>query len=179
MAVGPLARLWAPAKRVFPWRRELGIWFGLTAATHVVIILAGWVHWDLTHLFFGYREHLQAWVFEANPFGLGNLVGVVGLAYTTVLVATSNDWAVRWLGPQWKQVQQGSHTLVVLVLLHAAFFVFWYGPSGHFNWFRIPVLLMAGGLPVLHLLALLRALGAGRAEQTAGQVRAEERRSAQ
>jgi sulfoxide reductase heme-binding subunit YedZ len=48
MAFGPLARLWPPFRAVIPWRRETGIYGVLLGAVHTVIILAGWVEWELS-----------------------------------------------------------------------------------------------------------------------------------
>lgn len=45
MAVGPLARFTRRASPWLRWRRQLGIWFALTATLHAVLILNGWAHW--------------------------------------------------------------------------------------------------------------------------------------
>ena len=51
MSIGPLARLWAVFRTAIPWRRELGIYGVLLGIIHTIIILVGWVNWDLMRLF--------------------------------------------------------------------------------------------------------------------------------
>ena len=51
VGIGPLARLWRPAMPLIPFRREMGIHGCLLAVVHAVIILVGWVEWDLMRLF--------------------------------------------------------------------------------------------------------------------------------
>lgn len=157
LAIGPISRLWSPIRRLIPWRREIGIWSGVTSVAHVVVILDGWIHWDLTRLFWDYRGPNLGWVLDKSAFGLGNLVGVIALLYIVLLAVTSSDWSTRLLGSSaWKFVQQRSYTLFVLVGLHTAFFLFWYQPRA--NWLSIPFLLMAGGIPALQALAFAKIL---------------------
>lgn len=54
LAIGPLSRFWSAAKRLIPWRRELGIWYGLLALAHTLLVFNGWVRWDVMR-FFGYE----------------------------------------------------------------------------------------------------------------------------
>ena len=54
VALGPLGRLSRPVRRWLPWRRETGIWFGLLATSHALLILNGWARWSLERLF-GYE----------------------------------------------------------------------------------------------------------------------------
>ena len=46
LAMGPISRFWPRAGMLLPYRRELGIWFGVFAILHTIIILDGWVLWD-------------------------------------------------------------------------------------------------------------------------------------
>jgi len=126
MALGPLAKLWPAWGRFLPFRRELGIHAVLLALVHTAIILVGWVEWDLARLV-GLEFHpgLGHYVMVQHGFGLANLVGVLALAYGLILVATSNDRAVRFLGgPVWKFVQRGAYVLWALVVAHTAYFLF-------------------------------------------------------
>src|SRR3989344_9313632 len=36
LAIGPWAKLWKPALRLVPWRRETGIWFAVLAFSHFI-----------------------------------------------------------------------------------------------------------------------------------------------
>jgi sulfoxide reductase heme-binding subunit YedZ len=75
-----------------------------------VIILAGWVEWDLMRLF-GYELNPATglYVMFQHGFGLANVIGIVALVYCLVLALVSNDWSQRLLsGSVWKFLQQGA-----------------------------------------------------------------------
>lgn len=172
MALGPLARLWRAAGRLLPLRRETGIWFGLLAVLHTVLILDGWARWSVQR-FFGYEFIPQLGrVARIEPgFGLANLVGLVAVAWALVLVATSSDRALRRLGPgAWKWLHNGSYVVFWLVVLHTGYFLFLhYTASFHKqvpppDWFRFPFLVAAGAVVALQLAAFaatLRSRGTG------------------
>jgi sulfoxide reductase heme-binding subunit YedZ len=151
VALGPLARLARPARRLLPWRRETGIWFGLLASLHAVLILNGWARWSLERLF-GYEfiPQLGRTARMEPGFGLANLLGLLALAWTIALVATSTDRAVRWLGPKsWKWLHNATQTVFWLVTAHVAYFLFLhYTLSFHRqppapDWFRLPFVALA------------------------------------
>lgn len=128
LAVGPLSTLWAPARRLLPWRRAFGIWFALVALLHAYLVWDGWARWDLARLF-GYEDLTAAGVPElvmTDPgFGLANLTGLVALFWALVLAATSSDWVMRLLGARgWKYVQQYAYVVFYLVGVHGAYFLF-------------------------------------------------------
>jgi methionine sulfoxide reductase heme-binding subunit len=126
MAIGPLARLWRPAARAIPYRRELGIWGTLAALVHTVIILAGWVEWDLLRLFgFEFHPALRRYVMVQHGFALANVVGILALLLAAILALTSNDYALRRLGTSsWKFLQMGAVPLWWLIVLHVGYFLF-------------------------------------------------------
>lgn len=126
MAVGPAARLWPASRRLIPMRREFGIHAIVLALVHTVIILEGWVVWDLRALVgFAFHPDFGTYVMVQHGFGLANLIGVAALAYGLVLMATSSDRAVRFLGASaWKFVQSGAYVLWALVVVHTAYFLF-------------------------------------------------------
>lgn len=126
MAIGPLARLWARVTPLLPWRREFGIWAVVAGGVHAVVILNGWVEWELPRLF-GFVLHpaLGQYVMVEKGFGLGNVIGIAALIYGLVLAATSNDLSQRALGlPVWKFVQQGVYVLWALIVAHTAYFLY-------------------------------------------------------
>lgn len=148
LTIGPLARLWPVFARALPWRRELGVWFVVTGVAHALLILAGWVEWDVGRTL-GYEFIPQLGrVARLEPgFGLANLLGLVAVLWAMLLGATSTDRAVDALGPgAWKWLHHGAYVLFYLVVLHTAYFLFiHFTPSFHRapppeNWFRWPLL---------------------------------------
>lgn len=133
MAVGPAARLNAHLRRLVVFRRECGTYAVLLAFAHALIILDGWVVYDLAGLFgFSFHPDLGRYIMLQHGFGLANLVGIVALVYGFVLAATSNDRSLRLLGaPVWKFVQAGAYVLWALVVLHTAYFLFMHFLSFH------------------------------------------------
>ena len=164
LALGPAARFWTWAGRALPWRRQLGIWSALTAITHALLIIHGWARWDVRR-FFGYEfvPQLGREVRLEPGFGLANMIGLVALVWMAVLLATSSDWALRRLGANaWKWLHGGAYVVFYLAVLHAVYFLFiHYTASFHRlppepNWFRYPLLILAGTVLVLQWLAFTR-----------------------
>ena len=157
LAMGPLARLFRPVGRFLPWRRQVGIWTAVLAGAHAALVIDGWARWSVRRLL-GY-ELIPQLGREARMepgFGLANLLGLVALAWLLVLLATSSDRALRFLGPPaWKWVHHGSYVAIYLVMLHSMYFLFmhytvsFHRPPAPENWFRWPLLLM--GIVVLGL----------------------------
>lgn len=157
LAIGPIARLCGPAGRSLAWRRQIGIWAAILAGIHAVLILDGWAQWSVRRLL-GYElvPQLGREARMEPGFGLANLIGLVALTWLLILLATSSDRALRYLGPPaWKWVHHGSYVTFYLVLLHSIYFLFmhytlsFHRPPAPPNWFRWPLLLM--GLLVLVL----------------------------
>ena len=154
LALGPLARLWPRLARLLPIRRELGIDFAVLASIHTLLVLNGWVRWDLLR-FLGY-EYIDAagrWVRLESGFGLANIAGVVALVWALILAGTSSDRATRFLGPSaWKWLHSGAYTIFYLVTLHTAYFLFlhytysFHRPVPPPDWFRWPFLILAGAV---------------------------------
>lgn len=157
LVVGPLARLATPARSWLRWRRQLGIWFALTALLHAVLILNGWARWGLRRLLgYEYIPQLDREVRLEPGFGLANLIGATALVLGLILAATSSDRALRRLGrPAWTWLHRLAQTVLVLSLLHGSYFLFiHYTESFHkvppgLDWFRVPFLL--SGLAVIGL----------------------------
>lgn len=148
LALGPAAKLSAPVGKAVSWRRPLGIWAALAAITHTVLIIDGWAQWSVQRfLGFEYLPQLGREVRLEPGFGLANVIGLVAVIWMAVLLATSSDRAVRFLGPAgWKWVQSGAYTVFYLSVLHSGYFLFLhYTASFHRavpdpNWFRFPLL---------------------------------------
>ena len=163
MAIGPLARLWPVFRTAIPWRRELGLYGVLLAVAHTVIILGGWVEWDLIRLF-GYELHpvTGVYVMLQHGFGLANVIGIVGLLYGIVIALVSNDWSQRLLtGPVWKFLQQGAYVLWVLIIVHTAYFLYFHFQDFHRNvpdpnWAQIPFAGLVALVTLLQFAAFLK-----------------------
>ena len=158
LALGPLTKLAPSTRSWLRWRRQIGIWFALTATLHAVLILNGWARWSLRR-FLGY-EFVPQLGREARlepGFGLANLIGSAALVLAVVLAATSSDRALRRLGrPAWTWLHRLAQTVLVLSLLHGSYFLFIHftesfhkAPLANLDWFRIPFL--AAGLAVIAL----------------------------
>lgn len=144
MVAGPLARLWPRFQWLVPWRRETGIHGIILAIVHGVIILDGWVEWDLPRLL-GYVVHPQTqdYIMLQHGFGLGNMIGFGALGYGLVLMITSNDASQKLLGTTWKFVQLGAYPLWALSVTHVAYFLYLHFQDFHRqvpepNWLQWP-----------------------------------------
>jgi sulfoxide reductase heme-binding subunit YedZ len=165
LAIGPLAKLWPPAGKLVPWRRETGIWFGLLAFLHTFLVWNGWARWDVWR-FLGYEyiPELDRLARIEPGFGLANLIGLAAVFLTLALVATSSNRAISKLGANsWKWLQYGSYTVFYLVVLHTLYFLFMhYTVSFHRrvppnpNWFRYPFLLLSLTIIALQTAAFIK-----------------------
>lgn len=156
MAIGPMTRLWPRARVLVPWRREMGIWGVVLAAVHTVIILDGWIEWDLIRIF-GYQmlPMTGEYVMLQHGFGLANAVGIVALVYGIILAATSNDRSQRFLGgAAWKFLQQSAYVLWALIVLHTAYFLYlhfqdFHRPVPEPNWIQWPFAALVAAVALL------------------------------
>ncbi len=162
MAAGPLSRLVRVPFNLTLWRRELGIYGVILAIIHTVIILVGWVNWDLIRLF-GFELHPQGmYVMFSQGFGLGNIVGIIALIYGIVLALSSNNVSQKFLGGTvWKFLQQGSYVLWMLIIIHTAYFLFIHFLSYHRqtpepNWAQWPFVIIVLIVSLLQLFAFLK-----------------------
>ncbi len=163
LTIGPMARLLPVFRNAIPWRRELGIYGVLLAAVHTVIILAGWVEWDLVRLF-GYEIHPQTglYVMLKHGFGLGNVIGIIALVYGLALALTSNNLSQRLLsGPVWKFLQQSSYVLWMVIVIHTAYFLYLNFQDFHRrvpdpNWAQIPFAGLVMFVTLLQFLAFVK-----------------------
>lgn len=165
LAIGPLTKLWPRFAKWQPFRRELGVWFGILALAHTLLIWNGWARWDVWR-FLGYEFIPQVGrLARLEPgFGLANLIGLLAMVMALLLMATSTDWAVRRLGGSaWKFLQMGAYTVFYLSAVHTAYFLFMhYTASFHRsvpadpNWFRYPFLALTAVLLLLQWAAFTR-----------------------
>ncbi|MCF6303576.1 MAG: ferric reductase-like transmembrane domain-containing protein [Devosiaceae bacterium] len=162
MAIGPLSRLVSRLKILVPWRRELGIYGVILAAVHTIIILAGWIEWDLVRIF-GFQLHPSgSYVMVQHGFGLANVIGLVALFYGMVLALSSSNWSQRLMGGSvWKFLQQGAYVLWMLIIVHTAYFLFLHFLDFHRsvpepNWVQVPFSVLVGLVIILQMAAFVK-----------------------
>lgn len=165
LVLGPAASFLPRAGILLPYRREFGIWFGIFAIVHTIIILDGWVQWDVGQ-FMGYQyiPTIDQTVRMESGFGMANLLGLLAVLIALPLMATSTDWATRALGASaWKFLHYGAYTIFYAVALHTAYFLYiHYTMSFHRtipdpNWFQIPFAVLTAILITLHIGAFFMA----------------------
>lgn len=177
LTIGPVCRFSRSYARLLPWRRETGIWFGILALVHTLLVMNGWARWSVAR-FFGYEmiPELDRVVRMEPGFGLANLMGLVAMFWTLVLVATSSDRATRGLGMSaWRWLHNAVQVIFYLVVIHTGYFLFiHYTPSFHKpqypqDWFRVPFLVLSFGVMALQAAAFVKTV---RADKRAAAVRA-------
>lgn len=126
MLIGPAARLWSAWSWIVQWRRVFGIHAVVFGAIHFLLVLDGWMAWEIPRLF-GFMLHpfRGDYVMVEHGLGLANVLGMVALGYGVVLLTVSNEYAVHRLGGSvWKFIQGGAYVFWMLVVLHTAYFMF-------------------------------------------------------
>jgi len=173
--IGPLAKLWKPARALLPWRRQLGIWFALASSLHALLIFNGWARWSVSR-FLGY-EFIPQLGREARwepGFGLANILGLTALFVGLLLAATSSDRAMKALrSSAWKFLHNGVYFVFYVGSIHALYFLFFhYTVSFHKNvpppdWFRFWFLGMVSIVAALHVAAFVKTVRASQPEAIA------------
>ena len=164
LALGPIVKFLPRAGILLRYRRELGIWFGIFAIAHTIIILDGWVQWDVPQ-FMGYMyiPAIDQVVRMESGFGMANLLGLLAVLIALPLMATSSDWMTRALGANaWKFLHYGVYTIFYAVALHPAYFLYiHYTISFHRtvpdpNWFQIPFAVLTAIVIILQVAAFFK-----------------------
>ncbi|WP_404448648.1 ferric reductase-like transmembrane domain-containing protein [Sutcliffiella horikoshii] len=157
LLMGPLSYFYKPLQKQIVWRRTLGIWSAIYALLHTIVILDGWVEWNLERLFFIFTPPGQPWILHPG-FALANMIGILALIYYLMLTVTSNDWSIKLLGKKsWKYLQQKTTVLYTLVILHTLYFLFFHEPENP-NWFKGPFIVMIVFIFILRVSAFLKAV---------------------
>lgn len=120
LCIGPLNLL---GKRRNPissdLRRDVGIWAGILGLVHAVV--GQCVHLRGRPWLYYVYEHRQAHLipFRHDLFGFANFSGLVAALVLLALMATSNDFSLRWLGtPRWKQLQRWNYLCFGMAAIH-------------------------------------------------------------
>ncbi len=126
LLIGPLSVLFKKMSLFLSWRRELGVIFALTALIHGILILNGWIRWDLNFLL-GNKFYPQVEIFlRSEPgFGLANLMGLLALFWAILLASTSFDKVVSYFGIySWKWLHNFAYVIFYIIVIHAIYFSF-------------------------------------------------------
>lgn len=121
LLIGPWNVLRARANPVsIDLRRDVGIWGGLLAIVHSAMGL--FIHKQggpARYFLYGPDEpHRVPW--RTDTFGLANFTGLGSTLLLLMLLAISNDIALRRLGtPRWKSLQRWNYAAFVLMAVHA------------------------------------------------------------
>lgn len=105
-------------------RRDVGIWTAIFSVVHVICAVLIHVSHDSGLI----SSFVHFFVTEdgrplTNSFGWGNWTGLAATVIALVLLATSDDAALRKLkAAPWKWLQRLNYTLFALVILHAFFY---------------------------------------------------------
>ncbi|MBI1722478.1 MAG: ferric reductase-like transmembrane domain-containing protein [Gemmatimonadetes bacterium] len=124
LVIGPWNVLMARANPVsMDLRRDTGIWAGILALVHTLIGLT--VHMQGRFwLYFVYPPNQPHRIpLRHDPFGIANYAGLVATLVLILLLALSNDLALRRLGThRWKTLQRCNYAGFALVAVHTAIF---------------------------------------------------------
>ncbi|HEX2913325.1 MAG TPA: Rieske 2Fe-2S domain-containing protein [Chloroflexia bacterium] len=118
LLIGPINML---KKRKNPvnimFRRDAGIWAGITAIFHMVFSLMLYFGGNLLLYFF--KQDGSGLAFSFDLFNLSNDLGLIaGLVILFLLVLSNNYFLKMFKGPKWKQLQRFNYLLFVVALLH-------------------------------------------------------------
>jgi methionine sulfoxide reductase heme-binding subunit len=104
-------------------RRDLGIWGAIVGLVHVGIGLTVHFQGRMQLYFIPAPGSGAPLPFRTDAFGGANYLGVLGGIVFLILLALSNDTALRWLGSRrWKRWQQLNYVLAIATLLHGVLY---------------------------------------------------------
>jgi sulfoxide reductase heme-binding subunit YedZ len=104
-------------------RRDTGIWAGILGLFHTAVGLN--VHLrGRPWLYFVYQKRENHFFpLRHDQFGLANDTGLLATGLVALLLATSNDWSLRYFGtPGWKKLQRWSYGLFALTVAHGVLY---------------------------------------------------------
>lgn len=122
LAVGPrLVLIGRRAPTSSDLRRDLGIWGAILAFAHVISGLEVHMQSAVWKYFLDPRRGPHTILPRLDGFGLANLAGLAATVVLALLLALSNDMALRRLGAsRWKALQRFSYVAMALTALHGA-----------------------------------------------------------
>lgn len=120
LIIGPLNVLRAKLNPLSSYlRRDIGIVAGTVALVHVILGLQVHMGGDFIQYFFHRVRHGRVGALRFDAFGITNHLGLIATLIFLVLLAISNNLAIRKLGPErWKTIQRWSYLAALLVIAH-------------------------------------------------------------
>lgn len=101
-------------------RRDTGIWAGVVSLLHVILAIQLRFGGELIYYFVRPTD-AGGLALRLDPFGFSNFTGGIGLIIILLLLATSNQYALKKLkGTRWKALQRWNYAAVLLVIAHTA-----------------------------------------------------------
>lgn len=171
LLIGPLQH-WFPGKItgvLLRARRDIGILGGLAAIFHVLSSIhtfregprffflgdnsmekaaEGW-----KGLFF-YKAPEGVFIWNTGLVGIANYLSAIAFLFMIVLLLTSSDRAIRWLGTaSWKRLHVSNLFIFILVAVHALIYI--HNIKGHPD-FNTILLVVAGGLLLFRMITFLK-----------------------
>ena len=99
----------------FDLRRDIGIWAGIMSLLHTAVGLNVHLRGRMWLYFVDQHHRLRN-----DWFGFGNDTGLTAALLFLLLLAISNDLALRRLGTRrWKSLQRWTYAAMILTILHA------------------------------------------------------------
>jgi sulfoxide reductase heme-binding subunit YedZ len=104
-------------------RRDVGIWAGLVALAHTVVGLQVHMQGRWWQYFVWPPDRAQGFPLRTDAFGAANVAGLGATLVFLLLLALSNDVALRRLGSgRWKALQRWNYAGFGLTAAHAALY---------------------------------------------------------
>ncbi len=122
LAIGPVNALRRRPLAVNSYlRRDIGIWAGLLALTHVAFGAS--IHIDDFQVWTLWLQDTSAadggWILQGGWFGIANFSGLFQTAIIMLILVISNDIVMDRLGmTRWKNLQRLSYLALGLIFLH-------------------------------------------------------------
>ncbi|PIS06389.1 MAG: hypothetical protein COT80_00390 [Candidatus Buchananbacteria bacterium CG10_big_fil_rev_8_21_14_0_10_33_19] len=162
LIIGPITRFSKPTESGSPfllpwsWRGELGIWFTLTGLAHFIVILLDTPLNSLIKI-------------GGSGFSLANLLGLVALFWGVILMITSFNKVIKFLGiMSWRWLHSLTYVIFYLISAHYMYFQYFstYGKVGP-DWFGYVATTMTLLVIILQFTAFIFSVKKYRLEQGA------------
>jgi sulfoxide reductase heme-binding subunit YedZ len=103
-------------------RRDIGIWTAIGGIVHTIVGLQVHMGGDVIRYFV--PGHGRGFSKSTMAFLAANYTGIIATAIVALLLAISNDRALRALGTtRWKRIQRLNYLLFALVAVHGALYL--------------------------------------------------------
>lgn len=124
LLIGPYKLLFQRRNPVnLSFRRDVGIWAGITGCIHVIFAIAGRTRGNILYLFLRPKSQGAGYDLLLSPSGISNNIGLIATFVLVMLLVMSNDISLRYFkGKRWKFLQRFNYLLAVLVFIHTVLY---------------------------------------------------------